>query len=76
VLGAQKLFNGLSDHYGLAGDVFLKYVVPNLGVVNNTWEETRDVIYTMGNWTQTERYRLNAVICAISGGYHKHAGAD
>jgi hypothetical protein len=68
VLGAQKLFNGLSDHYGHAGDVFLKYVVPHLDIVQNIWEETRDVIYTMGNWTQTERYRLNAVICAIAAG--------
>jgi len=68
VLGAQKLFNGLSDHYGHAGDVFLKYVVPHLNIVQGIWEETRDVIYTMGSWTQTERYRLNAVICAIAAG--------
>ena len=68
MLEAQKLFNGLNDNYGHAGDVFLKYVVPNLETVNSLWEETRDVVYARGNWSQTERYRLNAVICAITAG--------
>ena len=68
VLESQNLFNQLADNYGVAGDVFLRYVVPNLDSVRNTWLEVRDRIYGMHNWTQTERYRLNLVVCMITAG--------
>ena len=68
VLDAQKLFSQLSDNYGHAGDVFLNYVVSNLADVRHIWEQTRDKIYGLKPWTQTERYRLNTVICGIAAG--------
>lgn len=68
VLEAQKLFGKLNDNYGHAGDVYLRYVIPNLDDVRRVWEETRDLIYSKRNWTQTERFRLNEVICAITAG--------
>ena len=68
VLEAQKLFNKLNDNYGHAGDVFMRYVIPNLEDVRKLWSETRDLIYSKRDWTQTERYRLNEVICAITAG--------
>jgi hypothetical protein len=68
VLEAQKVFNRLMDNYGHAGHVYLSYVIPNLEEINRIWEETRDVIYSKQNWTQTERYRLNLVICALAAG--------
>lgn len=68
VLDSQKLFNSLADNYGHAGDIFLNYVVSNLADTRETWEHTRDTIYGLKKWTQTERYRLNTVICSIAAG--------
>jgi len=68
VLEIQRVFNALADNYGHAGDAFLKYVVPHLEEVQAMWLETQAAIYSRGNWTQTERYRLNAVICAVTAG--------
>jgi len=68
VLEAQKTFNKLADNYGHAGDVYMRYVMANIDGVRNIWEKTRDKIYAMHPWTQTERYKLNLVICAISAG--------
>lgn len=68
VLEKQKLFNKLRDNYGHAGDIFLRYVIPHLDEVRLVWEATRDRIYGRRLWTQTERYRLNGVICIIAAG--------
>ena len=68
VLETQRVFNGLADNYGHAGDAFLKYVIPHLEEVQAMWLETQEAIYSKGSWTQTERYRLNAVICAVTAG--------
>ncbi len=68
VLGAQLTFNKILDNYGLAGDIFMRYVIPHLDEVKRIWENTRDKIYGMERWTQTERYKLNAVICMVSAG--------
>jgi hypothetical protein len=68
VLDSQKKFNTLNDNYGTAGHVYLSYVLGNMGTVVETWKQVRDAIYAMQIWTQTERYRLNIVICAITGG--------
>ncbi len=68
VLGMQKMFNLLADNYGHAGDAFLRYVIPSLDDVASIWEETRDYVYSQGSWSQIERYRLNAVICATTAG--------
>lgn len=68
VLGAQKVFNGLSEHYGHAGHVFLSYVIPHLDEVHKLWNETRDIVYSKKQWTQTERYRLNEMICSLTAG--------
>lgn len=69
VLETQKLFNALSLNYGLAGDVFLRYVVPNLrGAVADTFNFVRDRIYSKYKWKQTERFALNNIICIIAAG--------
>lgn len=69
VLESQKLFNSLSANYGLAGDVYLRYVVPNLrGPVTETFIFVRDRIYTKHRWQQAERFALNNVICSIAAG--------
>jgi hypothetical protein len=68
VLDTQKLFNKLNSNYGHAGDVFLRYVIPNLHDVEALWGSVKDRIYSMRMWTQTERYRLNIVICMITAG--------
>lgn len=68
VLESQKLFNSLNENYGHAGDIFLRYVIPNLDAVRRIWEATRDRIYAMRSWTQTERYKLNKVICDVTAG--------
>lgn len=68
VLETQKIFNSLNDNYGHAGDVFMRYVIPHLEEVTQIWEKTRDKIYSMHTWTQTERYKLNVVICAMAAG--------
>ena len=68
VLTAQKIFNKLSDNYGHAGDIFMRYVVPNLEAVTTLWKQVRDKVYGMQDWSQTERFRLNGVICAITAG--------
>lgn len=68
VLETQKLFNKLADNYGHAGDFFLRYVIPNLDEVITIWEQTRDLIYSLRTWTQTERYRLNTLVCCIAAG--------
>lgn len=68
VLGAQHLFTKLNDNYGLAGDLFMRYVIPNIEDVRKTWVQVRDKIYAMHSWTQTERYRLNLLICMVTGG--------
>lgn len=68
VLEAQKVFNKLSENYGHAAHVFLSYVIPHLDEVRKLWAETRDVIYAKKRWTQTERYRLNEVICTLTAG--------
>ena len=68
VLESQKLFNSLSDNYGHAGDMFLRYVIPNLDIVQTMWNGVRDKVYSKRAWTQTERYKLNNVICIITAG--------
>jgi hypothetical protein len=68
VLEIQKKFNALAHNYGHAGHVFLNHVIPNLEECLQIWEETRDVVYSKRNWTQTERYRLNTAICAFAAG--------
>lgn len=68
VLEAQKTFNKLSDNYGHAAHVFLSYVIPNLDEVRKLWSETQEVIYSKKQWTQTERFRLNEVICSMTAG--------
>lgn len=68
VLEAQKLFNKLNDNYGHAGDVFLRYVIPNLDEVQEVWNQTRDMIYAKQAWTQAERYKLNAIVCIVAAG--------
>ena len=68
VLGAQLIFNKILDNYGHAGDIYMRYVIPHLDVVKRTWEATRDKIYGMERWTQTERYKLNVVICIVTAG--------
>ena len=68
VLDAQITFNMLNDNYGHAGHVFLNYVLPHKAEVQAIWDQTRDAIYGMRKWTQTERYRLNVVICAVAAG--------
>lgn len=68
VLESQKVFNKLTDNYGHAGHIFLSYVIPNLEECKKIWEDTRDVVYSKQKWTQVERFRLNAVICALAAG--------
>lgn len=68
VLEAQKLFSSLNDNYGHAGDIFLNFVVPNKEDVQRLWNEMRDKIYAMYPWTQTERFKLNKVICIATAG--------
>ena len=68
VLESQKLFASLNENYGHAGDVFLNYVVPNKPDVVRLWNQIRDKIYGMGEWSQTERYKLNQVICISTAG--------
>lgn len=69
VLEAQKIFNKLNEHYGHAGDIFMRYVIPEWDLeVDRVWTDTRDLIYSVERWTQTERYRLNVIICAIAAG--------
>lgn len=68
VLEAQKLFTSLNDNYGHAGDMFLNYVVPNMKDVITLWNGVRDKVYSMRKWTQTERYKLNQIICIGAAG--------
>jgi hypothetical protein len=68
VLESQKVFNQLESNYGHAGDIFMRYVIPNMDEVRTTWNGVRDKIYAIREWSQMERYRLNIVICAITGG--------
>lgn len=69
VLATQKIFNSLDENFGHAGDVYLRYVVPNMqNIVRPTWNAVRDKIYAMHPWTQTERFALNTVITAVTGG--------
>jgi hypothetical protein len=68
VLESQKVFNLISENYGHAGHIYLNYVVPNIGAVQKIWNDTRDYIYSQKKWSQTERYRLNIVVCAIAAG--------
>lgn len=68
VLKSQELFNALQENYGHAGHEFLNHVVPSLEHVKNMWAETRLVIYSRHAWTQTERYKLNNLICCITAG--------
>lgn len=69
VLETQKIFNALSTNYGLAGDLFMRYVVPNLrGEVTATFNHVRDRIYAKRKWSQMERFSLNTIICIIAAG--------
>lgn len=68
VLGAQLVFNKILDNYGHAGDIFMRYVIPQLEEVKTIWKNARDKIYAMENWTQTERYKLNKIICITAAG--------
>lgn len=69
VLGAQQIFNSISTNFGVAGDVFMRYVVPRLRTdVTETFNSVRDRIYSKHRWTQTERFALNTMIAAIAAG--------
>ena len=68
VLETRKLFDKLLFNYGHAGDIFMRYVIPNLDEVKDIWERTRDRIYGMGTWSQTERFKLNNAVCIAAAG--------
>lgn len=68
VLETQKLFQKLNYNYGHAGDVFMRYVVPNQSAVQKLWNDTRDLVYNKRKWSTTERFRLNKVICILTAG--------
>lgn len=68
VLESQKLFTSMLDNYGHAGDTYMDYVVRNMDEVQELWNLTRDEIYSRSTWTQTERFKLNNVICIITAG--------
>jgi hypothetical protein len=68
VLESQKLFNSINENFGHAGHEFLNYVVPNKADVQRLWNDMRDKIYSINEWTQTERFKLNQVICIATAG--------
>lgn len=68
VLEIQKLVNVINDNYGWAGPIFAQYVVEHYEEVQKEWNDVRDVIYGMRKWTQTERYKLNEVVCIGTAG--------
>ena len=68
VLEAQKVFDKVNHNYGHAIDVFLRYLIPNLGDANLIWEQVRTKVYSLRSWSQVERFRLNLVICGIAAG--------
>lgn len=68
VLESQKLFNSINTNYGHAAHEFLSWVIPNLDTAKDIWNKVRDKLYTQKNWTQTERYKLNMVVCIVAAG--------
>lgn len=67
-LELQKQFNAMENNYGHAGHIYLSYVLANLDSVREVWEKVRDMLYSKHRWSQTERYKLNMVICMVTGG--------
>jgi hypothetical protein len=67
-LETSRLFATLADNYGHAGDVFLRYVIPNLEAVRKRMKESQDFIYSQANWSTSDRYKLNALMCLVAGG--------
>lgn len=68
VLEMQKMFGKLDHNYGHAGHIYMQYVVENPDVVKKVIEDTREAVYAYHKWGQVDRFRLNGVICKISGG--------
>lgn len=64
----DALFAPIYDNYGVAGDIFMSYVVPNLDDCLKTLGEVQRRIDKAAGLTQRERYWSGMAACAITGG--------
>lgn len=64
----DALFSPIYDNYGVAGDIFMSYVVPNLDECLKILSEVQRRIDKAAGLTQRERYWSGMAACAITGG--------
>lgn len=61
-------FAPLRDNYGLAGEVFMQYVIKNMGKVSDGVKKVQAKLFKTAGLTQRERFWVSIVAVAIVGG--------
>lgn len=68
VLQSKLIFDQLNENFGLAADVFIPTVVQQQDLVKYYFDSIQEQVYKLYNWTSMDRYRLNIIIAAMTGG--------
>lgn len=64
---SKALFDSVFSNYGVAGDIYLKYITTDPGEVDRVNKETADVLQKMFAFTGPERYHSNTIIQTFTG---------
>jgi hypothetical protein len=65
---SDNAFNGMYDNYGVAGEVFIRYVIANLPEVKKMLEKIQRKFDKAAGLTQRERFWSATAACAITSG--------
>jgi hypothetical protein len=64
----SDLFSSLSDHYGLAGPVYAKYLVNNYAAVQNALRELHTKLVEENKFSRADRFHTAMLACALMAG--------
>lgn len=65
---SDEAFNAMHENYGVAGEVFLRYVIANLPEVKKLLQKVQRKLDKAAGFTQRERFWSATAACAISAG--------
>lgn len=65
---SDAMFNPMYENYGIAGEIFIRYVIANLPEVLKLMEKVQRKFDAAAGFTQRERYWSAGAACAITAG--------
>lgn len=64
---AKTLFDGLYENYGLAGDIYLQYVVDHVDEIRAQLKKMIDLVFRRANSPSTERFWIATIAANLTG---------